>query len=189
MDTPEDQYDQSGFDTSRPAPGFAIDTYKAVPEELGYKPDDKKSVMPDSDSEYQKIQLRKLTKSLESIKFLLGVKSNTLAKAKPLKTTVKPKSLIHNRQQVLDMWLSQPHHTEDERGAMSNLLGPEEQWIQEEIPLSKVKPNPQTGRDPQGSGSQGPIIIDKNGVIIDGNQRWYDAQDDGLKTIHIIRPK
>jgi hypothetical protein len=71
MDMPEDQYKQSGFSSDRSPPGHAIDTYKSTPEELGYSPADKKGVMPETDSSFKQVQLRKLVKSLQNMRELL----------------------------------------------------------------------------------------------------------------------
>jgi hypothetical protein len=50
-----------------PLPGHMISNYKDTPEKLGYKPADKKSVMPNSNSNESQVQLRKLVKSLTKL--------------------------------------------------------------------------------------------------------------------------
>ena len=51
-----------------PLPGHMISTYKQFPEDVGYKPADKKEVMPDSNSKETQVQYRKLIKSLQRIR-------------------------------------------------------------------------------------------------------------------------
>lgn len=46
MDTPEDQIEQSGLDTSKPIPVHAIKTYKERPRKAGYKEVAKEAAMP-----------------------------------------------------------------------------------------------------------------------------------------------
>lgn len=74
VDKVEDQAVQSGMknadgsrpwrpDGGRPLPGHMINTYKQIPEEMGYEEKPKKDVMPDSVSNETHVQHRKLTKS------------------------------------------------------------------------------------------------------------------------------
>lgn len=71
---------------------------------------------------------------------------------------------------------------------IEHLIGIYQYWIKETVPLSKVKPKRSVGRNPEGSGSKGPIVVDKKYVIQDGNHRYYDAEDDGVTEIEILRP-
>ena len=50
-----------------PLPGFMNQTYKQIPEDYGYKPANKKEVMPETQSPEETVQFRKLVKSLKRI--------------------------------------------------------------------------------------------------------------------------
>jgi hypothetical protein len=58
-----------------PVPGFMKETYQQMPEAMGYKPEEKAKVMPDSQSGYgeTQVQYRKLTKSLTKLRNLANM--------------------------------------------------------------------------------------------------------------------
>ena len=78
MDTLEDQAKQSGMrdvgvEGGKALPGHMINTYKQLPEDMGYEPKPKKDVMPNSQSAYgeTEVQQRKLVKSVQYLKELI----------------------------------------------------------------------------------------------------------------------
>jgi hypothetical protein len=74
MDTVEDQAKQSGMNTDRTLPGHMQHTYKQLPKELGYEDKPKKEAMPNTQSEENTVQYRKLVKSLEILQDILKYK-------------------------------------------------------------------------------------------------------------------
>ena len=54
-----------------PTPGFFKEKYQQLPESMGYKPVEKKTVMPDNQSPESQVQYRKLVKSLTKLQNLV----------------------------------------------------------------------------------------------------------------------
>jgi hypothetical protein len=71
-DMPNDQSKQSGLSSKKSLPGHFINTYIQTPKAMNYEQDyPKEKAMPEHKSEYNTVQYRKLTKSLNMLKFLL----------------------------------------------------------------------------------------------------------------------
>jgi len=70
MDKLEDQAQQSGMSTDKNLPGHMINTYKQVPEDIGYAEKPKKEAMPNTTAPEPSLQFRKLVKSYGAFKFL-----------------------------------------------------------------------------------------------------------------------
>jgi len=70
MDKLEDQAKQSGMDTDKNLPGHMINTYKQVPEDIGYAEKPKKEAMPNTTAPEPSVNFRKLVKSYGAFKFL-----------------------------------------------------------------------------------------------------------------------
>ena len=70
MDKLEDQARQSSMQVGgdKPLPGHMINTYKQIPEDMGYEEKPKKEIMPDSTSNETHVQARKLIKSIEKLR-------------------------------------------------------------------------------------------------------------------------
>lgn len=72
MDMPMDQAKQSWMDTEKELPGHMQSTYQQYPKDLKYTEQPKKDIMPNTQAEEPTVQYRKLVKSLDLLKFLLG---------------------------------------------------------------------------------------------------------------------
>jgi len=102
---------------------------------------------------------------------------------------VEAGKLRKSQDEVIDLVLQQPSNKNLSRLLVVDLLGGYfKYWIQETVPITRVKPKPRAKIDPAGSTSSGPIIVDKKYNILDGMHRYLEAKREGLLLIEILRP-
>lgn len=108
---------------------------------------------------------------------------------KLLQSSVEAQSKVRvPHEEVVKHFLAQPTNDFITDRTVDFYIGYSPEWFREKLPLSKIKPNRRKRMSPEGSTSSGPIILDKNYNILDGNHRFAAAEARGDKTIEVYRP-